>query len=1104
MKPELNKKLLEKRETIKKIKYNREDDDGRKFLIVHIIWLFLVVFLVFTWAIYITYLRDLPSIKSLWESVLPQSTVIYDRNWNELYNLYSKEKRTYVDYSNISQMMKNAIVSTEDKTFFDNSWFDFKWLIRAWGNYILWKSDKIQWTSTISQQLIKVSFLTSERSIKRKVQEIYLSYKLNSNYTKEKILEMYLNKIPFWSNAFWIEEAAKTFFWKSAKDIGILEGSILASIPKWPTYYSPYTHSDRLMWYVYAYKEDTPKDIIRIADTENPTFYKPLIDKLKAIMQDMDIKKVSDSTYKVCSLDSKFFKKDYKIDSDGCVTIDSSKFMELLNSIKIAYDNLELEKPNEDLSWYVLEYNTWRKDFVLGRMLEDEKIKVEEYKKALIDSLDFKFKKYAENIKYPYFVFYVKEYIEDKYWKEFGEQWWLKIYTTLDPKMQDKAEELVKKQVAINKEKYWASNAALVSMDNRNWQIIAMVWWVDYFAEGKWSNVNIITSERQPWSSFKPIVYLNAISKKPVSPDTPIYDSDTSFGSWNPDNYDKKYLWLMPVRKALDYSRNIPAIKMFFFGWWEDTIIKFANSLWILSLKLWMSYGWPLAIWTWELKPLELLQAYSVMANMWKKRNITPILRIEDKKWNIIYGERKNEWEQIVSEAACYVLSKILSDASSRPNSYWNNVLTLWDRPVAAKTWTSNKDVSKWKKKEILPWDLWTAWYTPQITTVVWAWNTDWSATKWTCDGLNCAAPIWHDFMEFAHKWLEKKKFDEPEWVVHATISKMSWKLASKSTPSEFKVSSIFAVKPTDFDWWYKWVEVDSLCNWLVTEDTPKEAIKTIYTWTSAAPLIDSFDKSWLKSIWKYQSLWSSDAWVNSSDSIKDTPCERPSKNTAWISISSTINDGSNIWEWVKPIEIRFDANNPIILVTITLDWEVIKSIPIKEQLSWNLNEEIDIKWTWWHKIIIKAIDKYYYDGKITYNINGAQWETQVENIPEVSNWTDVPNSATTDTNNSSWDWELTPVITMTNPAEWVKSLKIYNDQSVNIRWQISWATSIDAINIYLNGQLFKILDGSSSFVIPINDAKDFDIWTYSVKIEAISSSWKSSNKIIEVKIMWR
>jgi len=197
-------------------------------------------------------------------------------------------------------------------------------------------------------------------------------------------------------------------------------------------------------------------------------------------------------------------------------------------------------------------------------MLEDAKIKPAEYQSAFVQGLDFQFQAYKENIKYPHFVFYVKDYLENKYGKDFEAQGGLKIYTTIDPILQDKAGELIKKQVAINTTKYGARSAALVSMDNKTGQILAMVGGADYFNNEEGGNVNIITSMRQPGSSFKPIVYSLAISKNPIGPDTPIFDLKTKFGDWEPNNYDEKFLGKMTVKKALDYSRNIPAIKMFY------------------------------------------------------------------------------------------------------------------------------------------------------------------------------------------------------------------------------------------------------------------------------------------------------------------------------------------------------------------------------------------------------------------------------------------------------------------------------------------------------------------------------------------------------------
>lgn len=904
-------------------KNNQKRSGKYVFLYTALLLFFLGSFSVVVIAVY--YLHDVPAISRIESDVLPESSVIYDRNGGELYNLYNEEKRTYVPYDQISGHMRDAIISAEDKTFFENPGIDFRGLVRAGLNYITGKTDKVQGTSTISQQLIKNVFFNSERTTDRKAKEIYLSYELNNKYSKEKILELYLNKISFGNNAYGIEEASKTYFNKSSKDVGVLGSSILASLPKGSSYYSPYAHRDRLMGYFSVHELDNTKDLIKLENNANDAQYQGLIEKFKEFLSGLEFKPLSQDKLSVCNVKKEYLKKSYSIDSYGCTTMDYSDLLTFLNNIKVEGQITEVvstpvvtEKPvakkgasaktaiatavdssdtapSDEKKTMVLEYNTGRKDFVLGRMFEDGKIKPADYQGALIGGLDFQFQAYRENIKYPHFVFYVKDYLENKYGKDFEAQGGLKIYTTIDPKLQDKAEELVKKQVKINATKYGAKSAALVSMDNKTGQILAMVGGADYNG-GEDGNVNVITSKRQPGSSFKPLVYTLAISKNPIGPDTPIFDLKTKFGEWEPNNYDEKFLGKMTVKKALDYSRNIPAIKMLYLAGGEASMVEFAEALGITSLNKDGGYGAPLAIGTGELKPIELLQAYSVFANGGYKKDINPILKITDKKGNLIEKYTDSPGKSVVSDAAAYVISTILSDASSRPGDFWNNVLTLKDRVVAAKTGTSNKDVTKGKKKQILPRDLWTAGYTPQITTVVWAGNVDGSETKGTCDGLNCAAPIWHDFMEAAHKNLPKDTFKKPESVFSATISQISGRLATDSTPDRLKVSSIFAVKPTEYEGSFKEVEVDDLCGGKVTENTPADSIKKGYIATNINPIIDGYDKSWLSSISGWSKSAAGSAYFAGGENIlsaaSDEVCVRPNANLSNVTVSSSFKDG--------------------------------------------------------------------------------------------------------------------------------------------------------------------------------------------------------------------
>lgn len=372
---------------------------------------------------------------------------------------------------------------------------------------------------------------------------------------------------------------------------------------------------------------------------------------------------------------------------------------------------------------------------------------------------------------------YVKDYLVKLYWEDLLKTWWLKIYTTLDSKLQDKAQELVEKQVKINKEKYWAWNAAMISIDNKTWWILVFIWWVDYWdKKNLWYN-DMLLAKIQPWSTFKPFVYILAMIKNNFHANTILTDNRTTFPWWyRPHNADNIYLWRMTLSKALNYSRNIPAIKLYYAAWQENAIINFLDKFGFHSLrefkkkfkeKYWYEYNYsaPMVLWTVQISALELAWGYTVFANNWVRKVITPITKIIDDKWKVILDNKKYlNQQRVIDKKWAQEMNTILSDSTKRPKD-WNYFLTIPGRKLAAKTWTSTKQYlakkwsrdSKWRlyrKRIIFPRDLWTVWYTPQITTVVWVWNTSWKELKPKAYWINWAWPIMRNFMDFAHKWL--------------------------------------------------------------------------------------------------------------------------------------------------------------------------------------------------------------------------------------------------------------------------------------------------------------------------------------------------------------
>lgn len=268
--------------------------------------------------------------------------------------------------------------------------------------------------STITQQFIKNTVLSSERTYTRKIKEAILAIELEIKYSKDEILNFYLNQVPYGSNAYGIEAAAQTFFNKNAKDLTLAESALLAALTQAPSYYSPYGSH--------------------------------------------------------------------------------------LNELKT------------------------RQEYVLDRMYKFSYITGEELKTAKQEEL--KFAQTQEKFKAPHFVMYVKEYLEEKYGKEYIEKAGLKVYTTLDWDLQKSAETILTEQVKKNAKNYNAYNAALVAIDPKTGQILSMVGSADYFAPeslpkgckpGKTClfepNFNVAISPRQPGSSFKPFAYARAFQK---------------------------------------------------------------------------------------------------------------------------------------------------------------------------------------------------------------------------------------------------------------------------------------------------------------------------------------------------------------------------------------------------------------------------------------------------------------------------------------------------------------------------------------------------------------------------------------------------------------
>lgn len=651
------------------IQWFKSLDRKQKILVIAIAAV--IVFFLFTGGLFAYYSRDLPDPNKI-NSSLAQSSMIYDRDGKLLYEVHGDQRRTLIGFDEMPDTIKWATVAIEDVDFYKHHGIDFRGIARAAFSNIF-KHRGTQGGSTITQQFVKNALLTPERTYGRKIKEVILAIEIEQKYSKDEILKMYLNEIPYGANAYGVQAAAETYFGKDAKDLKLEECALLAAITKAPTYYSPYgSHTDEM------------KD---------------------------------------------------------------------------------------------------RQEIVLDYMAEQDYIDQKTADKAKKKKLTFA--KYHENIKAPHFVMYVKEVLAQEYGERMVEEGGLKVTTTLNWNKQKIAETAVEEGVARNRGRYNAGNASLVSIDPKTGQILAMVGSYDYFDLENDGNVNVALRDRQPGSSFKPYAYATAF-KKGFTPETNLFDLRTDFGGgYTPQNYDSSYRGPVQMKNALAMSLNIPAVKTLYLAGVDKTI-NTARSMGIGTLGDPDHYGLALVLGGGEVKLLEHTAAFSAFATNGKKHEKTAILKVEDNEGKVLEEYKDEKGEQVLDENVAKTINEILSTDSLRAPVFGSGSgLTLGDRPVAAKTGTTNEFR-----------DAWTMGYTPNLACGVWVGNNDNAAMTSGAAGFVAATPIWNQYMREAVKDLPKDSFNRPQEM---TANKAVLRGKTDKEGEKLKVCTISGKKATKY-----------------------------------------------------------------------------------------------------------------------------------------------------------------------------------------------------------------------------------------------------------------------------------------------------------------
>jgi len=595
----------------------------------------------------------MPDLTSFENRKIAQSTKIYDRTGAILlYDTGTNAKRTTVALSDIAPFIPQATIAIEDSNFYHNIGIEPLSILRAFLADIA-SGGFGQGASTITQQVVKNSLLTTDKTVTRKIKEWVLSIKLTRLMSKDEILETYLNETSYGGTIYGVEEASQEFFGKPAKDIDLAQAAYLAAIPQAPTHYSPYGQ--------------------------------------------------------------------YRSDLDA------------------------------------------RQRLVLSRMKDLGMITGDQYQAAIKEKVDF-LSKNSGNIRAPHFVMYVRDYLVQKYGEDLVDSGGLKVITTLDYDMQQKAENVITKFSPSLATNFNASNTAMVAIDPTTGDILTMVGSENYFDLANEGNFNVTLAKRQPGSTFKPFIYATDFAKG-YTPETALWDIPMEFSTlcnpdgtpkdstadpkkacYSPGEYDETYEGPITARQALAQSRNLPAVEALYLAGISNAV-KTAEDMGVEGLEP-DRCGLTLVLGGCEASLLDMTSAYGVFANDGIRNPYRSILEVDDSQGNVLEKGTESP-AQVIDPEVARQISDILSDKTVRMASLIS-IGNSVGRTVAIKTGTTN-DYR----------DVWTIGYTPNLVVGAWAGNNDNKPMQQKISSL-IISPLWGAFVSQVAKNFPPADFKTP------------------------------------------------------------------------------------------------------------------------------------------------------------------------------------------------------------------------------------------------------------------------------------------------------------------------------------------------------
>ncbi|MBI5815232.1 MAG: PBP1A family penicillin-binding protein [Nitrospinae bacterium] len=736
--------------------------------------------------------EDFPDISTLRKYNPSQATRVYDRNGLLISEFYV-EKRLLVTLNQIPKLFRDATIAVEDAQFYEHSGINYEGILRAFFENI--KAGRVvQGGSSITQQLAKTLLLTPERTMGRKIKEALLSLEIERSYSKNEILEIYLNQIYYGHGSYGVAAAAETYFGKKLSELTLAQIAMIAGLPKAPTNYSPYNNLEKAR----ARRSHVLSRLVAVGAISEK-------DKEKAENEPIRLSGFKKAANKAAWFGEhvrRYLEKKY-----GATALYHS-------GLKI-YTTLDLKM--QTAADAALKAGLEELDKRLGYRGPVGKVNVEGGQKPDWAQINQK-----EEIRTTSPDFYRpgrrirgvvtavdKGLVRVTFDGAKGTiqlasmDWAHKANPNADfmwaPKIED-ARKVLKKgdiievgilaragadgQIPLALDQTPNTQASLLATNPKTGEILAMVG--GYDADVSKFN-RTVQAMRQPGSSFKPIIYTAALDNG-FTPATVVMDSPvvidpakTGFKAWNPSNFEGEYFGPTTIREAVTHSRNVVTVKVIDkIG--AQVVVDYARLFGITSpLDPYLS----LALGSYPVTVEEMVRAYGVLANGGDFVDLMYINSVKDSKDSIMESNSPSPPDPRISPATAYVMASVMKSVVAEGTAA--KVAEL-GRPIAGKTGTTNNYN-----------DAWFIGFTPDIVCAVWVGRDDNSPIGKKETGARAAIPIWIAFMKEALKNYAVRDFTPPENVVFARVDKKTGLLTKSSSENAIFEAFIDGTQPTEY-----------------------------------------------------------------------------------------------------------------------------------------------------------------------------------------------------------------------------------------------------------------------------------------------------------------